>query len=174
MENKVWVFAYGSLIWNNESFQPLNTIKATLKGANRSFNKKSIKSRGTKSKPGLALGLELGGNCLGTAIQIYESHLPELKKREGGYLPIETPNKLLKVIDNQENPIKCLVFFPDGNGKNYLSKNVSIEEKAEIIKEGEEGDNGNARDYLKEIHGFLQEYDIEDENIKNLYKLVFC
>jgi cation transport regulator ChaC len=173
MENKVWVFAYGSLIWNNESFQTLDTIKATLKGAERSFNKKSIKSRGTKSKPGLALGLELGGECLGTAIQIYEKHLPELKKREGGYLPIETPNKSLEVIDDEGKSLKCLVFFPDSKGKNYLSKDVNVEEKAKIIKEGEEGDNGNARDYLKEIHGFLQEYDIEDKNINQLYKLVF-
>ncbi len=66
-----------------------------------------------------------------------------------------------------------MVFFPDSKGKNYLSKDVNIEEKAKIIKEGEEGDNGNTRDYLKEIHGFLQEYDIEDKNINQLYKLVF-
>jgi len=173
MKNKIWVFAYGSLIWNNESFQPLKTIKTTLKGAKRAFNKKSIKSRGTKSKPGLALGLELGGECLGAALQIYESHLPELKKREGGYLPIQTPNKSLEVIDNEGKALECLVFFPDSNGENYLSKDVSIEEKAKIIKDGEEGDNGNARDYLKEVHGFLKEYNIEDKNINDLYELVF-
>ena len=173
MEKKVWVFAYGSLIWNNESFQPLSTIKATLKGAKRSFNKKSIKSRGTKSRPGLALGLEFGGNCLGTAIEINESYLPKLKKRKGGYLPIETPNKSLKVVDDKGNTIKCLVFFPDNNGKNFLDKDVSLEEKAKIIKEGEESENGNARDYLKEIYGFLKEYEIEDKNINKLYELVF-
>lgn len=173
MENKIWVFAYGSLIWNNESFHPIKSIKATLIGAHRSFNKKSVKSRGTKNKPGLALGLDVGGECLGVAIQIYESYLPQLRKREGGYIPIKTPNNKFIVLSNNKEPLNCLVFFPDKDGINYLGNNVTITEKATIIKEGEEGENGNARDYLKEIYGFLQEYDIQDENINYLYKLVF-
>ena len=173
MKNKIWVFAYGSLIWNNEQFEPLDTISSKLIGAHRSFNKKSVKSRGTRDKPGLALGLEYGAECVGKAILIYESYLPKLKRREGGYLPIETPNESLKVLDNEGETMNCLVFLPDSSGKNYLNKDVTIKEKAKTIKEGEQGDNGNARDYLKDTYDFLKKYKIEDENINDLYDLVF-
>jgi cation transport regulator ChaC/energy-coupling factor transporter ATP-binding protein EcfA2 len=173
MKNKIWVFAYGSLIWNNEEFEPLEIISAKLVGAHRSFNKKSIKSRGTRDKPGLALGLEYGGECKGKAILIYESYLTELKRREGGYLPIETPNDSLEVQDDDGKTMDCLVFLPDSKGENYLNKDVTIKEKAEIIKIGEQGDNGNAKDYLKEIYDFLKEYKIKDKDISDLYELVF-
>src|SRR5690606_728434 len=163
----------GSLIWNNEKLKPVEIIDAKLIGAHRSFNKKSTQSRGTKNKPGLALGLEYGSECQGKAIKIPENYLPDLIEREKGYLMIQTPNDSLKVIDSKNQIIDCIVFFPDSKSPNFLNNKVTVEEKAKIIIQSEQGVNGNSREYLKETYKFLKSLDIEDENVTKLYSLVF-
>ncbi|WP_421809451.1 gamma-glutamylcyclotransferase [Flagellimonas sp.] len=168
-----WVFGYGSIIWDNSMFEPLKELDAKLIGAHREFNKKSIKSRGTKDKPGLALGLEYGGECVGKAFLINKSYWQDLKRREGGYIPIKTPNDKMKVVTSENKILTCTVFFTDQLSKNYVPENVSIEERAEIIRTAEIGENGNGRDYLKEINDFLEEKNVYDRRIKDLYSIVF-
>ncbi|WP_430908044.1 gamma-glutamylcyclotransferase [Maribacter sp. 2-571] len=169
-----WVFGYGSIIWQNEDIKPIDIVDAELVGAHRSFNKKSTVNRGTKKFPGLALGLEYGGKCFGKAFQVNEESFKILKRREGGYNQIKTPNDKIKISDIKGNIIEdCIVFFPNTSGKNYLNPNTTLQEKADIIRAGGQGTKSNAKEYLKEIKGFLNEYGIEDEEIEILYTLVF-
>ena len=73
-DQEIWIFAYGSLMWNPEiSFD--QSILATIQGFHRSFCLWSTEHRGTKEFPGLVLGLEPGGSCIGRALRIP----PELK-----------------------------------------------------------------------------------------------
>jgi len=170
----IWIFGYGSIIWENEDISPIESIDAVLIGAHRSFNKKSTVNRGTKEFPGLALGLEYGGDCQGKAFLINEKSFKVLQKREGGYYEINTPNEKIKIIDSNGKIIMdCIVFFPNTYGKNYLSKDITLEEKANIIKKGKTGTKSDAKEYLKEIKQFLNVYDIEDKEVESLYKLVF-
>lgn len=168
-----WVFGYGSIIWDNSKFKPLKELDATLIGAHRAFNKKSIKSRGTKNKPGLVLGLEYGGECVGKAFLISKIHWQNLKRREGGYIPIKTPNDKLQVVTSGDKILNCFVFFTDPLSKNYIPETISMKERATIIRKSDTGENGNGRDYLKEIHDFLDQKNIHDDKIKELYSLVF-
>ncbi len=173
-ENNYWVFGYGSIIWDNGDIKPITSIDSKLIGAHRSFNKKSTLNRGTKEFPGLALGLEYGGECKGKAFQISEDSFKVLKKREGGYNEIKTPNKKIKILNTKGNIIKgCIVFFPNTSGKNYLPKDTTLQEKADIIIKGKRGSKSTAKDYLKQIKQFLNEYGIEDEEVEALYDLVF-
>ncbi len=62
----VWVFAYGSLMWNPE-MAFAETRPAVLHGFHRRFCLYSRDYRGTPERPGLVLGLDRGGSCRGLA-----------------------------------------------------------------------------------------------------------
>lgn len=65
----LWVFAYGSLIWN-PLFRYVDHRLATIHGFHRSFCLRSRLGRGSVEKPGLMLGLDFGGCCNGMAFRI--------------------------------------------------------------------------------------------------------
>ena len=65
----VWLFAYGSLMWNPE--MPFAERRpALLRGYHRSFCLYSRDYRGTPERPGLVLGLDRGGSCQGIAYRL--------------------------------------------------------------------------------------------------------
>src|SRR3989304_454876 len=58
----VWVFAYGSLMWN-PAFHYAEKRLATVHGFHRRFCLNSPVGRGTRERPGLLLRLDRGGAC---------------------------------------------------------------------------------------------------------------
>lgn len=92
-DGDVWIFAYGSLIWN-----PLvahdHKERATLEGWHRSFCIRSSAGRGTSEVPGRMLSLERGGQAKGIAFRLpresWKHELRLLWTREmitGAYVP---------------------------------------------------------------------------------------
>lgn len=90
----VWLFAYGSLIWN-----PLVRFSeqrvATVRGYHRRFCLWTHLYRGSPTAPGLVLGLVPGGSCRGVVYRIARSkaqaELELLWRREmvtGAYQPV--------------------------------------------------------------------------------------
>jgi cation transport protein ChaC len=75
-DEDVWVFAYGSLMWN-PAFHFAQTQPATVHGYHRRFCLNSPVGRGTPERPGLMLGLERGGSCRGIAFRIEAAKAPE-------------------------------------------------------------------------------------------------
>ena len=65
----VWVFAYGSLMWNPE-LRFAERLPARVYGWHRGFCLYSPEYRGTREKPGLVLGLDRGGSCRGIAYRL--------------------------------------------------------------------------------------------------------
>lgn len=64
-----WVFGYGSLIWNPEiEFERAELGR--VHGYHRSFCIRSTIYRGTPTQPGLVLGLDRGGSCIGVAYRL--------------------------------------------------------------------------------------------------------
>lgn len=80
-----WVFGYGSLMWN-PGFAFEERQQARLHGYRRSLCISSSVYRGTEEKPGLVLGLERGGSCLGVAFRVQgkdqDSVMAYLRERE--------------------------------------------------------------------------------------------
>ncbi|SIT46976.1 Cation transport protein ChaC [Paraburkholderia ribeironis] len=75
-DGEVWVFAYGSLMWNPISdFDSRRT--ATLHGWHRSFCIRLIAGRGTPEQPGRMLALEPGGSTQGVALRLGGASLEE-------------------------------------------------------------------------------------------------
>ena len=89
----VWVFGYGSLIWN-PAFHFVDKRTARINGFHRRFCLWTQLGRGSAENPGLMLGLESGGACRGVVFRIaeaaVETELDILWKREmftGAYRP---------------------------------------------------------------------------------------
>src|SRR3546814_6544547 len=65
----IWVFAYGSLIWN-PAFCYDERRTGTIRGYHRRFCLWVPLGRGTPEMPGLMLGLEHGGGCRGVLFRV--------------------------------------------------------------------------------------------------------
>ena len=70
----VWLFAYGSLIWNPALLFDRRRV-ARIHGWHRAFCLSTVAGRGTPEAPGLVLGLDRGGACTGAAFRIAEDAL---------------------------------------------------------------------------------------------------
>ena len=89
----VWIFGYGSLIWN-PAFEHDETRLAKVSGWHRKFCLWTNLSRGCMRQPGLTLGLDRGGACRGMLFRIprakVATELSVLWRREmvgGAYVP---------------------------------------------------------------------------------------
>ena len=67
--DSMWVFGYGSLIWN-PALNFTEKLRGKIHGYHRRFCLWSTIGRGSPSKPGLMLGLEQGGSCKGIFYKI--------------------------------------------------------------------------------------------------------
>jgi len=80
-----WVFGYGSLMWR-PGFAHVETQRARLFGYRRALCVRSFVHRGTPERPGLVLGLDRGGSCLGLAfrvpVDLHDEVLAYLRERE--------------------------------------------------------------------------------------------
>lgn len=83
----MWVFGYGSLLWN-PGFDVAERVIGTLPDYGRSFCMRSIHHRGTVAVPGLVLALDQqpGKACEGVALQVVAGQetqtLAYLRERE--------------------------------------------------------------------------------------------
>lgn len=64
-----WVFGYGSLIWD-PGFAFSESRLAQVHGYHRAFCIRSTRYRGTPERPGVVLGLDRGGSCIGMAFRL--------------------------------------------------------------------------------------------------------
>ncbi|MGH6897173.1 MAG: gamma-glutamylcyclotransferase [Geminicoccaceae bacterium] len=89
----VWLFGYGSLIWN-PAFHFTDRLVGRVFGRHRRFCLWTHLGRGCPERPGLVLGLERGGSCRGVVFRIepdlVEEELAIVWRREmisGAYVP---------------------------------------------------------------------------------------
>jgi cation transport protein ChaC len=89
----VWLFGYGSLIWN-PTIHYVESRFARIEGWQRAFCLSTPVGRGTPEHPGLVLALNQGGACEGVAFRIAEDVLQQelslIWRREmltGAYIP---------------------------------------------------------------------------------------
>ena len=161
----IYIFGYGSLLWNptiNYEAQYL----AKIYGFHRSFCMKTYLGRGSFKNPGLMLGLDKGGSCIGSAYKLNRDdaikNIDILFKREmvtGAYKP-----KLLKTKLDNNKIVLSLAFTVDKKHKNYFSdKDTSV--KASMISKAN-GFLGSCKEYFDFTLKSLEELNITDKEMR--------
>lgn len=163
----LWVFGYGSLLWN-PGFTPVETVHAKLSGYARSFCMRSIHHRGTEDDPGLVLALDEhpGAVCDGLAMRVaeaeQESTLDYLRERElisSAYL-----EKVLPLDFPDGRAVMAVTYVIDPHHVQYCGA-LDLEEQARIIATAVGGRGPNS-EYLFNTADHLAELGIPDSDLE--------
>lgn len=175
----VWVFGYGSLIWN-PAFEPAERRRAVLHGWRRAFCFWTVSARGTPERPGLGMGLEAapGARCGGVALRIAgateAADLERLWAREmytAVYRPVWLPLHPSEAPDGPAPaPLTALAFVIDPAHPQYCPP-LGAERQARIIA-GAAGKFGACADYLAGMAGHLAEAGEPDAELEALLETV--
>ena len=168
----VWLFAYGSLIWN-PAFHYIERQPVLIRGWHRQFCLATPIGRGTPERPGLVLGLDRGGSCRGVAFRIAraqaEAELELVWRREmvtGAYVPRWVRLHGIGLSQGTTG----IAFTINRTAPNYV-RPVSEADTARVIATAC-GALGSCRDYLFDtIHG-LEGFDIRDRHLDRIADLV--
>ena len=162
----VWLFAYGSLIWN-PLIHYVEKRVACARGYHRCFCLWSRTGRGTVAKPGLTLGLERGGSCRGVAYRIEKGQaaheLEIVWRREmltGAYAP-----RWLK-LDSADGPLHAIAFLINRGHTRYAGR--LPEEKIVATIAEAHGPLGPCATYLFNTVQHLEELGIDDRQLRRL------
>ena len=118
----LWVFAYGSLIWN-PGFPYKSREPATLIGFHRRYCIRSEVYRGTPEAPGLVLGLEQGGRCEGVAYRVAAELAGEtmqyLRERE---LITSVYNEMVVAVETRDGARReAVTYVADPDHEQYVA-----------------------------------------------------
>lgn len=167
----LWVFGYGSLIWN-PCFHFVERRVGRVHGYHRRFCLWTHGGRGTRERPGLMLGLERGGTCRGVAFRIagseIETELDIVWRREmvtGAYAPTWVG---VTLDDGRE--IRAIAFVINHRHERY-AKRLSDTEIVEAVATAR-GPLGACCDYLFNTTAHLEELGIADRNLRRLCRAV--
>jgi glutathione-specific gamma-glutamylcyclotransferase len=166
----VWIFAYGSLMWNPE-MRFAERLPARIHGYHRSFCLYSPEYRGTREKPGLVLGLDRGGSCRGIAYRLPRATLAAeidlIWMREmTGFVYHMTPLAVLI----ERGPVPGYAFTVRRDSRDYAGR-LSAEAAARVIA-ASRGDRGSNRDYLVNTVRHLEELGIAGGALHRIEALV--
>lgn len=163
----LWVFGYGSLMWN-PGFDYEERVPGKLIGAHRSLCVKSVHWRGTPEKPGLVLGLDRGGACVGVAFRIaaarVEATLAYLREREQVTNIYHEAVRRVWLKDGSERAVPAVVFLVDRGHAQYSGR-LTAEERLHLIRQGH-GIGGPNADYVLATARHLAELGIRDEELR--------
>ena len=170
IDQDVWIFGYGSLIWNPAIHFERKDIM-TIYGFHRKFCLKTYLGRGNKEAPGLVLALDHGGSCRGIAFKIpakIAAHeLEIIWRREmlsGSYIP-KWLNGKIKGIS-----VKALGFVINKQEDRYIGDLTDVE-TATLISNAS-GFLGTCAEYLINTSEHLEDLGIPDNKLSKLVKLL--
>ncbi|MFO1361472.1 MAG: gamma-glutamylcyclotransferase [Burkholderiales bacterium] len=166
----VWLFAYGSLIWN-PVLEFDERVVVTAHGWHRGFCLASRVNRGTPERPGLVLGLDRGGRCTGVAYRIpariAEAELRLLWRREmllGSYAPRWV------LVTHGARSFRALAFVVRRERSGYAGR-LAAETIVERLIHAR-GAIGSGVDYLRQTIDGLAAIGIRDPNLIHLDGLI--
>ena len=166
MERDLWIFAYGSLIWDPAVYVDEYRL-ASLPGWQRSFCMKLEGGRGSHDRPGLMAALDKGGRCEGVVFRIpgplvaqETAHMWLREMFSGSYVPTFVQ------VSTPQGEVEALTFVIDPDNYRY-TPGLSVDETARMIAFAE-GNLGSNYDYLDSLVRHLDELGIEDAAMRDL------
>ena len=168
---QVWVFAYGSLIWD-PCFAYAERRVGALAGYRRSFCFWSISARGSPERPGLGMALVEGADrCHGLVYRLapaeLEAGLDALWAREmagGVYRPVWLP------VATGDGDVQAIVFTAEQTHDQFAGP-LSVDETAAHIAAAS-GTRGPCRDYLARVVDNLATLGLRDAALDDLRRRV--
>ncbi len=162
-----WVFGYGSLMWR-PGFEHVEARRARLYGWRRALCVKSYVHRGTEARPGLVLGLDRGGSCIGLAFRIEgtkrDETLAYLRERE---LVTNVYREHVKRIRLETGGnASALCYVVDRAHRQYAG-HLDPEEAARIVA-GAAGKSGENPDYVLNTVAHLRAMGIRDHWLESV------
>lgn len=163
----MWVFGYGSLVWN-PGFDVAEQCIATLPDYARSFCMRSIHHRGTEAAPGLVLALDAapGAACQGVAMAVRAGQEDEvlgyLRARElisSAYL-----ERMLDIDLVSGERVRAVTYVIDAAHVQYCG-GLPLEEQAGIIARAV-GGRGPNTEYLYNTASHLTQLGISDADLE--------
>ncbi|RVD62580.1 gamma-glutamylcyclotransferase [Mesorhizobium sp. M7A.F.Ca.ET.027.03.2.1] len=162
-----WVFGYGSLIWR-PGFAHVETQRARLHGYRRSLCVYSFVHRGTRERPGLVLGLDRGGSCVGLAFRVpgdlRDEVMAYLRERElvtNVYL-----ERMLKIRLDGGDTVDAVVYIVDRQHEQYAGA-LDAADAAAVVR-GAVGQSGNNEDYVLSTLEHLEALGISDHWLEDV------
>jgi cation transport protein ChaC len=163
---RIWVFAFGSLIWN-PAFEFAERRTARIHGWRRAFCLWNKAGRGSPDMPGLMLSLESGGSCTGVAYRIapeaVRTELDVLWRREMmnySYRPVWT------VAHTPAGREPAIAFGCNRFHERY-APGLAHEQIVHHIALAQ-GRLGRCCDYLFETVAHLRELGIRDQQLERI------
>jgi len=163
----LWVFAYGSLMWD-PAFQFIEVRRARVPDHARRFILKDIHgARGTFDTPGLMAALDKGSGCEGLLFRIAREHIEEETEviwRREQVGPAYTPVFVEAIFSDQS--VTALTFVADHDAE-LIDANLTREEQIHFVATGQ-GFAGSSMEYLRNIHRKFAALGIHDDDVAAL------
>jgi len=163
---RVWVFAFGSLIWN-PAFHFVECRTARIHGFHRQFCLWARAGRGSPERPGLMLSLESGGSCTGVAYRLARreaaTELDVIWRREmftSAYRPVWT------IARTPKGPVPAIAFSTNRTHERYVP-GLDAGTVARYLATGA-GPMGRCCDYLFDTVEHLRQLGIRDRRLEAL------
>ncbi len=156
-----WVFGYGSLMWR-PGFAHVEQRRARLHGYRRALCIHSWVHRGTQARPGLVLGLDRGGSCIGLAFHVAppdrDAVLAYLRERElvtNVYL-----ERRVAITIEGGRRVDAVTYVADTHHEQYAGA-LHADQAARQVR-GAVGQAGPNEEYVFNTIAHLQELAIRD------------
>ena len=166
-DSDIWIFAYGSLIWN-PLLQFAERQRAMLLGWHRSFCIHITAGRARPETPGRMLAVEPGGVAQGVAFRLApDSADQELRLmwiREmitGSYVPTWAP---VTLADGRT--VRAIVFTANTESSQYRADS-SIYTVAPMVSAAT-GQHGSNADYVLRLQQSLHDFGMRDSYVSSL------
>ena len=166
-DSDLWVFAYGSLMWN-PAFLFEEVRRAEVTGYSRRFClQDDIGGRGSPEAPGLMAALDRGDRCAGLVFRIAEGRIDAeteiLWRREmiaGSYIPA--------IVDaiSDEGPVKAVTFVANREVRR-IRPDISRAEQVRFIATGT-GTLGSSLEYIQNLVDHLRALELDDPDVFSL------
>lgn len=168
-DGDLWVFGYGSLIWNPEVAHE-EVLAARVWGWRRTLRMWSRINRGTEDAPGLVFALMSGGSCSGIALRVpqarAERELRQLWKREmpravyePRWIPCRTP----------QGVVRALAFTLPPTSPSYTGA-LDDQRLVDILRRCR-GRFGTTLDYVSRTAQALRDIGIRDAEVERIMAL---
>lgn len=166
----LWLFGYGSLIWN-PAFHYIDRTAATICGWHRRYCLWMTMARGTAENPGLMLALDRGGRCRGMAFRIAASEIrTEFSLPWRREMLIGAYAAKWVMAETAIGMVRAITFTANRNHPSYAGR-ISDDIIAAHLATAE-GSIGSSRRYLDDTVAALAAAGLQDPGLQRLQRQV--